>query len=149
MTTTAIACLASAAIAAAGAWAYQGHRYDAQLSDVRREYLQRDFTALEAQYADTIRLQKKADDAQAKATVRIRTLAADRDTIRGAVERLRGDLTALPACHGASTSDHAGVVHTDPVQDVLSECAGVVADLAAKADGHASDVMMLREAWPR
>ena len=71
---------------------------------------------------------------------------ADNDA---AAERLRGDLTALPACHGASTSDHAGVVHTDPIQDVLSECAGVVADLAAKADGHASDVMMLREAWPR
>jgi hypothetical protein len=110
MNTTAIACLASAAIAAAGAWAYQGHRYNAQLSDVRREYLQRDFKALEAQYAETVRYQQKADTAAKNAADRVRKLAADRDILRGAVERLRNDLTAsgnAATDTGATTTDNA------------------------------------------
>jgi hypothetical protein len=86
MNTTAIACLASAAIAAAGAWAYQGHRYDAQLSDVRREYLQRDFKALEAQYAETVRYQRKADEAAKNSAARVRNIAADRDILRVSVD---------------------------------------------------------------
>lgn len=44
------------------------YSYDAQLSDVRREYLQRDFTALEAQYADTIRLTKEGKRCASKSS---------------------------------------------------------------------------------
>lgn len=148
MTTTAIACLASAAIAAAGAWAYQGHRYNAQLAEVQLSYSKRDFTALEAQYADTIRLQKKAEDAQAKAAVRIRNLAADRDILRGAVERLRGDLAENSARYAEAT-EQARANHTATVSSVLSDCAGEVGELAVKADGHVIDIRRLHEQWPR
>lgn len=147
MNTTAIACLASAAIAAAGAWAYQGHRYNAQLAEVQLSYSKRDFTALEAQYADTIRLQKKAEDAQAKAAVRIRTLAADRDILRGAVERMRNDLTATSndaTDTGAATADNAAAARV-----VSAECADALATMAGHADGWRSEAMTLREAWPR
>jgi hypothetical protein len=136
-----------AVAAAAGAWAYQGHRYDAQLSEVQLSYSKRDFKALEAQYADTIRLQKKAEDAQAKAAVRIRTLAADRDILRGAVERLRGDLTAsgnAATDTGATTTDNAAAARV-----VSAECADALATMAGHADGWRSEAMTLREAWPR
>jgi len=147
MTTTAIACLASAAIAAAGAWAYQGHRYNAQLSDVRREYLQRDFKALEAQYAETVRYQQKADTAAKNAAARVRSLAADRDILRGAVERLRNDLTAsgnAATDTGATTTDNAAAARV-----VSAECADALATMAGHADGWRSEAMTLREAWPR
>ena len=147
MTTTAIACLASAAIAAAGAWAYQCHRYNAQLSDVRREYLQRDFKALEAQYAETVRYQQKADTAAKNAAARVRGLAADRDILRGAVERLRNDLTAsgnAATDTGATTTDNAAAARV-----VSAECADALATMAGHADGWRSEAMTLREAWPR
>lgn len=147
MNTTAIACLASAAIAAAGAWAYQGHRYDAQLSDVRREYLQRDFKALEAQYAETVRYQRKADEAAKNAAARVRNLAADRDILRGAVERLRGDLAENSARYAEAT-EQARANHTATVSSVLSDCAGEVGELAVKADGHVIDIRRLHEQWP-
>jgi hypothetical protein len=136
-----------AVAAAAGAWAYQGHRYDAQLSEVRREYLQRDFKALEAQYADTIRLQKKAEDAQAKAAVRIRTLAADRDILRGAVDGLRGDLAENSARYAEAT-EQARANYTAAVGAVLADCAGEIGELAVKADGHVIDIRRLHEQWP-
>lgn len=59
-----------AVAAAAGALAYQGHRYDAQLAEVQLSYSKRDFTALEAQYAETVRYQQKADTAARNAAAR-------------------------------------------------------------------------------
>ena len=145
--TTAIACLASAAIAAAGAWAYQGHRYDAQLAGVRREYLQRDFKALEAQYAETVRYQRKADEAAKNAAARVRGLAADRDILRGTVDGLRNDLTATSndaTDTGAATADNAAAARV-----VSAECADALATMAGNADGWRSEAMTLREAWPK
>jgi hypothetical protein len=147
MNTTAIACLASEAIAAAGAWAYQGHRYDAQLAEVQLAYSKRDFTALEAQYAETVRYQQKADTAAKNAAARVRGLAADRDILRGAVERMRNDLTATSndaTDTGAATADNAAAARV-----VSAECADALATMAGHADGWRSEAMTLREAWPR
>lgn len=133
--------------AALGAWAYQGHRYDAQLAEVRREYLQRDFKALEAQYAETVRYQRKADEAAKNAAARVRGLAADRDILRGAVERMRNDLTATSndaTDTGAATADNAAAARV-----VSAECADALATMAGHADGWRSEAMTLREAWPR
>ena len=136
-----------AVAAAAGAWAYQGHRYDAQLSDVRREYLQRDFTALEAQYAETVRYQRKADEAAKNAAKRVRAAAADRDLLRGAVDGLRGDLAANSAKYSEAT-EQARANYTASIGAVLSDCAGEVGELAGKADGHVIDIRRLHEQWP-
>lgn len=147
MNTTAIACLASAAIAAAGAWAYQGHRYDAQLAELQLSYSKRDFTALEAQYAETVRYQRKADEAAKNAADRVRKLAADRDILRGAVERMRNDLTATSNAAtdtGATTADNAAATRV-----VSAECADALATMAGHADGWRSEAMTLREAWPK
>ena len=147
MNTTAIACLASAAIAAAGAWAYQGHRYDAQLAELQMSYSKRDFKALEAQYAETVRYQRKADEAAKNAAARVRNLAADRDILRGAVERMRNDLTATSndaTDTGAATADNAAAARV-----VSAECADALATMAGNADGWRSEAMTLREAWPK
>ncbi len=150
MNTTAIAsCIASAVIAAAGAWAYQGRRYDAQLYEVQLSYSKRDFKALEAQYAETVRYQRKADEAAKNAAARVRNLAADRDILRGAVERLRNDLTAMPECRSASTDDTPGADNSNTIKDILSECAIRYGEVAEHADRAVSEVILLRESWPR
>ena len=147
MNTTAIACLISAAIAGGGAWAYQGHRYEAQLAELQLSYSKRDFTALEAQYAETVRYQRHADEAAKNAAVRVRTLSADRDLLRGTVERLRGDLAAGgndATDTGSTTTDNAAAARV-----VSAECADALAAMAGHADGWRSEAMTLREAWPR
>jgi len=59
MNTTAIACLASAAIAAAGAWAYQGHRYDAQLAELMVDIAIRNGIAMGLEYKAIYQLAKE------------------------------------------------------------------------------------------
>lgn len=136
-----------AVAAAAGAWAYQGNRYDAQLAEVRREYLQRDFKSLEAQYAETVRYQRKADEAAKNAAARVRNLAADRDILLGTVDGLRNDLTASGNAATdtvSTTADNAAAARV-----VSAECAEAFATMAGHADGWRSEAMTLREAWPR
>lgn len=136
-----------AVAAAAGAWAYQGHRYDAQLAELRREYLQRDFKALEAQYAETVRHQRQANEAAKNAAARVRNLAADRDILLGTVERLRNDLTAsgnAATDAGSTSTDNAAAARV-----VSAECADALATMAGHADGWRSEAMTLREAWPK
>ena len=147
MNTTAIACLASAAIAAAGAWAYQGHRYDAKLAELQLSYSKRDFTALEAQYAETVRYQRKADEAAKNAAARVRTLAADRDILFGTVDGLRSDIATIAAGYTSAT-EQARADNAATIGSVLSDCAGEVGELAVKADGHVIDIRRLHEQWP-
>ena len=136
-----------AVAAAAGAWAYQGHRYDAQLAELQLSYSKRDFTALEAQYAETVRYQRKADEAAKNAAARVRGLAADRDILRGAVDGLRGDLAENSARYAEAT-EQARANHTATVSSVLSDCAGEIGELAGRADGHVIDIRRLHEQWP-
>ena len=147
MNTTAIACLASAAIAAAGAWAYQGYRYEAQLAELQLSYSKRDFTALEAQYAETVRYQRKADEAAKNAAARVRNLAADRDILLGTVDGLRGDLAANSAKYAEAT-EQARANYTAAVSAVLADMARVAGDISSKADGHVIDIQRLHEQWP-
>ena len=147
MNTTAIACLASAAIAAAGAWTYQGHRYEAQLAEVRREYLQRDFTALEAQYAETVRYQQKADTAAKNAAVRVRAAAADAAVLRDSLDRLRD--AADTALRESSDSIAACTAHGATITELFGQCASRHGEVAGAADGWVNESLTLREGWPR
>ena len=147
MNTTAIACLASAAIAAAGAWAYQGYRYDAQLAELQLSYSKRDFTALEAQYAETLRYQQQADTAARNAAQRVRAAHADAAVLRGTLDGLRGDL-ANGATRYATATEQARADYTATLGAVLSDCAGMAGEIAGKADGHVIDLLRLDEQWP-
>ena len=135
-----------AVAAAAGAWVWQAHSYEAKLATVQTEYAQAQARAVEIAHADTIRLQKKADDAQAKATIRINRMVADRASLQSAVDGLRGDLTAsgnAATDTGAASTDNAAAARV-----VSAECADALAAMAGHADGWRSEAMTLREAWP-
>lgn len=136
-----------AVAAAAGAWAWQANSYEAKLAAVQTEYAQAQARAVEHAHADTIRLQEKADHAQANAAVRIRTASADRDLLRAAVDRLRGELAKSPSGSNADTG--AAADNNGSAAAVVSaECADALATMAGHADGWRSEAMTLREAWP-
>ena len=147
MTTPTIAlCAISAAISAAGAYQWQAYRYEARMASLVAEYAQAQHKAVEYAHAETIRLQKKADDAQAKAAVRIRAAAADAAVLRGAVERLRD--TADTALRESSDSIAACKAHGATITELFGQCASRYGEVAGEADGWRNEAMTLREAWP-
>lgn len=92
-------------------------------------------------------MQQKLNEAQNAATERETKLRADYAAahaaavgLRDTVAALRGGLSATPIEACRSTADAALAV--------FGECSAEVGRLAEAADGHASDVVTLREAWP-
>ena len=47
------------------------------------------------------------------------------------------------------TAGGAGGLQPDPARELLGGCAATYLDLAEKADGHAADVRLLLDGWPR
>ena len=43
----------------------------------------------------------------------------------------------------------AAAVAADTAAELFGQCAGALTDVAAKADAHAGDALMLIEAWPK
>lgn len=66
---------------------------------------------------------------------------------RTELDRLRSAL-AIPAGQPA-TAACTGPVRADPARELLANCAEALADLAGKADRHASDALTLQRAWPK
>lgn len=86
-------------------------------------------------------------DAQNAQVKRTALLLLDAAGSRAAVDSLRDTIRTatadLPSRPAAAASEY-----TASLGAVLSECSTAFADVAAKADGHASDSLMLQSAWP-
>ena len=88
---------------------------------------------------------KDAQDNGLKREETIRTLAAavgkSSDILRNTANAIRLGLPHATVEAARTAADAFATVFTD--------CQGRYADVAAKADGHASDVRTLEEAWPK
>lgn len=145
------------AVGAAGAWAVQSWRYDARIADIERTHSEAIATAqsthihaLEAAREQTAQYQQNAHQAAQDAASRIAAADVDLRRNRGELDRLRDAIRARPhvACTVPDDSTATSAVPADTAGDVLGECAAALADMARAADGHASDAVMLRDAWP-
>lgn len=85
--------------------------------------------------------------AQNAATARTVGLRRDRDSALTELGRLRDAVNS--AVQTASTSPVACPERAAALGDVLTELGRAGAELAEKADRHASDVKTLTEAWPK
>jgi len=141
--------LISAIIGAVIAAKVQDWRMDAQLQTLKTEYATAQVAAVEKAHAETIRLQAQADKAAKQHAARSAALANDAAGARDALGRLRDTIAnTAPVCVPSDPQTSPGV-HTDPARELFAQCAGVIADLAKAADGHAADKLMMMEAWPR
>ena len=148
MITSPIALITHGAVAisaAAGAWTWQANAYTAKLAALQTQCAQAQHRAVETANAETIRLQHIKDAAQQAATARAARLAADRDRLRLAADGLRGDL-ATAERRLSTAADAARAEYAATVRAVLGECADTAVKLAGQADGHASDIRLMREA---
>jgi hypothetical protein len=120
--------------------------YTVGKKDIRNEW-NLSIAAANEQARETERLRQKAvDAASAAAVLRESGLRLDADRARRASRGLRAQLASLPSCGEPGTAPAVAAVAT---RELLGECAEEVGRLARAADGHASDVRLLLDSWPR
>lgn len=91
-------------------------------------------------------LQRTKDEAISQAQTRAAENAAAAGRARSELDRLRKQSAGGV---GQARASHAACVeYAAAANDVFGECAGALAFLAEKADGHVSDIRTLTGAWP-
>jgi len=143
--------LALAALCAAfGGWCYvNGVRHTQAEWDAEKVAQQAQaMKAEQANRAKERQLQQQVIEAQNAATERNKKNQIAIAAARAESDGLRNDLAAIRAKLSTASAD-AVRLYAATVSDVLSECTADYQRMAEKADGHAGDVMLLQEAWPR
>lgn len=147
MNLTLLTHLIVAAVAALAAWVFQDARMDAAVAEVRLEQSNERLGAVSQARADERAINKTYQEALNEATKRETKLRADADTARRTVDGLRGTLYEFRASlPGASTA--ALITRADTAAELFGACVNEYRSVAESADRHASDAVMLIEAWP-
>ena len=152
--THAAAALLAAVIAAAGAWTAQSWRLGEQaqasktaLESLRREHAESLTRATASALNATLKWQKVKDDAIDRAQQRAKAQAHSADIARRERDSLRNTIAAaslrLPDAAPSACTEYATAA-----SGLLNQCAAAYQELAAVADGHASDVRLMQGAWP-
>jgi hypothetical protein len=141
--------LAAVAVAAfVSGFTTNGWRLNGKIDNMVAEHSMAVMVATEKAAQETTRLQKEKDDAIAKAQLQIQANAAAAAAARRERDGLRDDLAAsrvaIANASIGSLRDHASALTT-----VFEQCAGQLEEMARIADGHATDTVMLLDAWPR
>lgn len=140
-----------AAVAVALGFAWNGfikHEQNIGYQKAVAEYNVKLLAAKEAADKREQELTTQVQEAQANGLKReetIRTLAA---AVGKSSDSLRNTANAIRLGLPHATVEAARTA-ADAFAAVFSECQGRYGELAAKADGHASDVRTLKEAWPQ
>lgn len=125
-----------------------------ELAEARADFAKRESTAakeyagqIRQAQADTISMQRNADEAIRKAQARAVQLAAATDLARTESRGLRDDLAAAEV-RLSRASIEAVRQYASAANSVLDDCRGALQGMAEKAAGHESDVRTLIDAWP-
>ena len=125
------------------AWKIQAGNINAK----EAAYAKQELANVQQSAASDIRRLDNAITAQNRATARAVALRRDADLARTELGRLR--LAVASAVQTASTDPVACPERATALGDVLTELGRAGAELAEKADRHASGVKTLIEAWPQ
>lgn len=154
MNLTLITHLAAAVVAAAAAWAFQGARMDAAVADVRLEMSEASIQAageklqaVKEARADERAINKTYVEALNAARTREALLRTELDRLHRVSDGLR-DQNAEVARRLAAAPPGAVLEYATALGAVFEDCRAAYGGMVGKADGHASDVRTLREAWP-
>ena len=139
---------AALVLAFATGWVAQGWRMGAEYAALEMRYATRLAQAQENALKEYARLEKVKDDAIREAEIEAEKNAATAAAAARAADRLRGDVASLRASIAAApraTVDQ----YAATASELLADCGRELADVAAKADGHAADIRLMLAAWPR
>ena len=145
--THAAAALLGASIAAVGAYKVQDWRYTGQINQIKAAQAEAVTTAVREARATESRRYQEIHDAQVKAAQRTQGARRSADAARTSGDGLRDDIAAgLRASEESAASCHQ---HAAAVSRLLGQCEADYRGMAATAQGHAGDVTLLLEAWPK
>lgn len=147
MNLTIITHLAVALAATAGVWFFQDNRYAAEIAELRLEQTNERLDAVSKARADERAVNKTYQEALNAARTREDVLRRDARAARAESDSLRAQLS--DAARRIADAPPASVAeYAVTVGELLSVCSRERTFFAEKADGHASDVRTLIEAWP-
>ena len=139
--------LAGLAVAAVSTWHVQAWRYDAQIAGIKTAHAQaatlaseeaaRNFRAITTKYEGAL------NDARKREADLRRNVAAARTESDGLRDAIYAFRAKLPNASAATVA-----VAADTAAELLGACAHEYRGVAESADRHASDAVMLIEAWP-
>lgn len=133
------------------AWSLQGFRLDDLKHDFAGYKSQVEQQAVEARQAALKQKEqwiKEKEDAEQKAAEREATLRTERDRALAGARRLRDDIATLRT-RLPNAIPSACLATADALAGLLDQCQQEYRGMAEVADGHASDVQTLMEAWPK
>jgi len=138
------------AIAALGlAYEYQMKQADTRgYTRAQNEYTQRALIASEAARKRELTLQHQLQEAQNESLRHQAALTVAADRARNELDGLRDELTTLNNRLSSASAD-ALRKYARTANAILAECTDRYSRLAAKADQHANDALMLQRAWPK
>jgi septal ring factor EnvC (AmiA/AmiB activator) len=139
---------AIAALTAAGAvWVFQDARWAADVADIRLSQADEQSAAVSRARAEERAINKTYQEALNAARTREALLRRDADRARAESDSLRAQLSDA-ARRIADAPPAAVAEYATTVGELLAVCSRERTFYAEKADGHASDVRTLIEAWP-
>jgi len=138
--------IAAAAIFLA-AWTIQGWRYDAVISEMKKDAAEATTKAVKEALSKTELEQKRKDDALEEATRRNQKIMAFARGLDGDINRVRDELATARA--DLSKANIEAVRTYSAAQSVvLGEATARLTELANYADQCASDLKLTQDAWP-
>ena len=138
---------AAAVTAALATWFFQANHYEAKLLELRLEHANAVIKATSTLRAEQHAVTTKYQEAINAATTREVVLRRNADLARTESDSLRAQLSDA-ARRIAAAPPAAVAEYAITVGELLAVCSRERTYFAAKADGHASDVLTHREAWP-
>lgn len=119
-----------------------GWRYDVKIANIEKAY------QLEVEQSErkTRQIADQYMEALNNARTRENEIRLAADGARSELDRLR--ITIKKRSSAVTASPASAVDYSIASADVFGECAAELTALAGKADGHASDIKTMIEAWP-
>ena len=127
-------------------WTANGWRLNGKIDEMVLEHTRAVQVATEQAAAKTRQMQEEKDAALRKAVEIVRRNVIDAAATRDERDRLRDELVASRSAYADATLPSL-VEHTRALSVVFEQCTKEYSELAAKADGHATDAQSLFDAW--
>lgn len=141
------AACASALIAVGSTALVLGRHYDTRAQLLQAQHAQQLAAIAARSAAERAQIDTTYRESIHAARQRESALVRSRDAARAESDGLR-ELSAAAARRLAAAPPAAVLKYATAAGELLADCSRDYAGMAAKADGHASDAVMLRNAWP-
>jgi len=138
--------LIAAAVAASLAWGTAWHIQGTRITQMELTHANERIATQRAARAALERSLSRLSTAQAQAQDRARVGAAELDANAAGLIGLRNTAATVRA---TATDPDASAAYTAAVSELFERCGQELVRVAGHADGHASDVKTLTEAWPQ